>query len=69
MSKFDTNLRNPSFFKNNLKKIKALRQMPKGWKVKAPLTFSSYNQIIEELQKFYKLKELIDFPVSAINNV
>jgi hypothetical protein len=30
MLKFDTNLRNPSFFKNNLKKIKALQQKAKG---------------------------------------
>jgi hypothetical protein len=43
--------------------------MPKGWKCQAPLTFSSWNQIIEELQNIYKLKELISLPVSTINPV
>ena len=33
--------------------------MPKGWKCQAPLTFSSWNQIIVELRNIYKLKELI----------
>jgi hypothetical protein len=28
-----------------------------------------WGEIIEELRKIYKLKELINLPVSAINNV
>ena len=34
--------------------------MPKGWKWSgAPLTFSSWNQIIQDMRNIYKLKELI----------
>jgi len=40
--------------------------MLKGWNCQAPLTFSSWNQIIEELRNIYKLKELISIPASVI---
>ena len=43
--------------------------MPKGWGSQAPLTFSSWNQIIEELRNIYKLKELINLPVRVINPI
>jgi len=35
--------------------------------VMAPLTFASWNQIVEELRKIYKLKDLINVPVNTIN--
>ena len=35
----------------------------------APLTFASWNQIVQDIRNIYKLKELINLPVSAINNV
>lgn len=35
----------------------------------APLTFSTSNLIIQELRNIYKLKELINLPVSIINPV
>ena len=35
----------------------------------APLTFSSWNQIIKDIRNIYKLKELIGLPASTINNV
>jgi len=37
--------------------------MPKGWNLQAPLTFSSWNQIIQDIRNIYKLKDLIRFPV------
>jgi len=43
--------------------------MPKGCDSQAPLMFSSWNQIIEELRNIYKLKELIGLPASTINTV
>jgi len=43
--------------------------MPKGWKCQAPLTFASWNQIIQDMRNIYKLKDLISIPVSVINHV
>jgi len=48
--------------------------MPKGWKLtSSPLldTFGTFcwAEIIEELRNIYKLKELINLPVSVPNNV
>ena len=44
--------------------------MPKGWKcLGSPKTFSTSNLIIQELRNIYKLKELINLPVSAINSI
>jgi len=59
------------FLENNLKKIKKpFSKITKGLENgQAPLTFSSWNQIIAELRNIYKLKDLINLPVSAINNV
>jgi hypothetical protein len=31
----------------------------------APLTFSSWNQIIKDMRNIYKLKELINLPITA----
>jgi len=36
--------------------------MPKGLECQAPLTFSSWNQIVKELRNIYKLKDLINIP-------
>ncbi|MBA7573366.1 hypothetical protein ES708_15162 [subsurface metagenome] len=43
--------------------------MPKGWKCQAPLTFASWNQIIQDIRNIYKLKELIGLPAGTINPV
>jgi len=62
------------FWKIIYKKKKALQQKAKGLEInKLPLlvTFRTFywGEIIEELRNTYKLKELINVPVSAINNV
>jgi hypothetical protein len=38
-------------------------------KGQAPLTFTSWNQIIQDIRNIYKLKELINLPERAINSV
>jgi hypothetical protein len=47
--------------------------MPKGWNVRLPLLESfrtfCWGEIIEELRNIYILKELINVPISAIDNV
>ena len=39
----------------------------RAWKVLAPLTFASWNQIVQDIRNIYKLKELISLSVSVIN--
>jgi len=56
--------------KYNSKNKKALQlYCPRAGYSLAALTFSSWNQIIEELRNTYKLKEIINLPVSVPNNV
>ena len=43
--------------------------MPKGWLLSGYLTFSSWNQIIQDIRSIYKLRELISPPKSAISPV
>ena len=67
------NLYTTSLFKNPsfpIKNKEALQQNAKGFgNGQAPLTFSSWNQIIQDMRNIYKLKELISPPVSAISPV
>jgi len=56
--------KNPSFLNK-----KALQQKPKGWKLQAPLTFSSWKQIIKDMRNIYKLREVINIFVNTINPV
>jgi len=58
--------KNPSF---SVKNKKALQQNAKRLESQAPLTFASWNQIIQDMRNIYKLKELIRLPVSAINPI
>jgi hypothetical protein len=37
--------------------------------IDTPLTFSSWNQIIKDMRNIYKLKDLINLPVSVINPI
>jgi len=55
----------------NIRKIKkALQQKcQRAGYCLAPQTKISWNQIIEEIRNIYKLKELINLPVSVPNNV
>jgi len=67
---YDKSFKNPSFLKNK----KALWQKAKGLEInELPLldTFRTFcwGEIIKELQNTYKLKKLINLPVSVPNNV
>jgi len=65
------NIFNISFFLNpSFKKLKSPSAKGKGLEiVLAPLTFASWNQVIQDMQNIYKLKELIGLPASNINTV
>jgi hypothetical protein len=53
-----------------IKIIKPFSKKPKGRLLSgSPLTFASWNQIIQDMRNIYKLKELVSLPVSSINPV
>ena len=61
-------------YTTNLLKILFLIKKPfskcqRAGNVQAPLTFASWNQIVQDMRNIYKLKELIKLPASAISSI